>query len=281
MRNRRKPARTFECLENRTMLAGNVVAAVDGSGNLTITGDAKSNIVYLSETSHGVWRIQGVNTKINGHSQIVHTLPVTGNITVDLGDGSDQFFMQDGMVNGDVSVSLGNGNNQGTFWGLSVGRLQVTSGDLNDQIWIDTVLASDTGSFVDTQAGKDKVSINHFSAPDLQINLGAGNDSLTLNNSALSGGSSPQLQIDAGNDRDTVGLSKVQAATVDIDMGAGDKDALTISQSNFDVGDFLDTAGTRGHIGGNNNHGVSGGPITSLTIDPNFTHRSGNFTHNI
>ena len=102
-----------------------------------------------------------------------------------------------------------------------------------------------------------------------------------MKNSQLSGGAAPQLQIDAGDDRDNVSLSKVQTDTLDIDMGAGDKDALSINQCNFNVGDILDTAGTRGHIDGTGNHGVGGHSISSLTIDPNFTHRSGDFSHNI
>ena len=91
MRHRRKPVRTFESLENRSMLAGNVTAAVDGGGNLTITGDAKANTIYIAETSSGGWRIQGLSTKINGHAKIFVTAPVTGNITVDMGDGNDRF----------------------------------------------------------------------------------------------------------------------------------------------------------------------------------------------
>ena len=148
------------------MLAGNVTAAVDGGGNLTVTGDAKSNIIYLAETASGGWRIQGVKTDINGHSKTVVTAPVTGNITVDLGDGNDQFFMQDGTVAGDVSVSMGSGKNTAVFWDLDIGRLQFNSGDLNDQVWIDNIMASDDGSFINTQAGKDTVSINHFHARD-------------------------------------------------------------------------------------------------------------------
>jgi hypothetical protein len=281
MRHRRKPARTFESLENRSMLAGNVTAAVDGSGNLTITGDAKANTIYIAETSSGGWRIQGLSTKINGHSKIFVTAPVTGNVSVDMGDGDDQFFMQDGTVAGDVSVSMGAGKNTAALWNLDIALLHFDSGDLNDHLWIDNIVASDQGSSIDTQAGKDTVTINHFTAPDLQISLGAGNDSLTLKNTLVSGGSSPQLQIDAGADRDSVSLSKVKTGDLEVEMGAGNKDSLSISQSAFDTGDLLDTAGTKGSISGTGNTGINGQPISSLTIDPNFTHHTGNFTHDI
>ncbi len=121
MRTNRRSMRTFETLENRSMLAGNVVAAVDGGGNLTITGDAKSNIIYLAETASGGWRIQGLDTKINGHAKTFVTAPVTGNISVDMGDGNDQIiharwprdgepFCADGQRQElDVAVEFGHG----------------------------------------------------------------------------------------------------------------------------------------------------------------------------
>jgi hypothetical protein len=281
MRTNRRPSRTFETLENRSLLAGNVVAAVDGGGNLTITGDAKSNTIYLAETAHGGWRIQGLDTKVNGHGKTFVTAPVTGNISVDMGSGNDQFFMQDGRVPGNLSVQMGNGKNSMTLWNLDIALLTFDSGDLNDHVWIEHVVAANSGSSINTQAGKDSVTIRDFRAPDMQISLGTGNDSLSIKSALLTGGASPQLDIDAGGDRDTVNLDKVTTDTVQIEMGAGDKDSLTISSSTFDVGDLLDSGGTRGNIGGNGNGGVSGQPISSLTIGPNFTHRSGNFTHNI
>jgi len=281
MRTNRRPTRTFETLENRSLLTGNVVAAVDGGGNLSITGDAKSNIIYLAETASGGWRIQGLDTKINGHAKTFVTAPVTGNISVDMGDGNDQLFMQDGRVLGNLSVQMGNGKNSMSLWNLDMALLNFDSGNLSDHVWIEHVVVANSGSAINTLGGKESVTIHGFRAPDLHVNLGAGNDSLSFKDGLVTGGASPQIDINAGGDRDSVNLDHVSTDTLHIDMGPGDKDSLAISTSIFDVGNLLDSGGTRGKIGGRGNGGVSGQPISSLSIDPNFTHRSGNFTHDI
>ena len=164
MRTNRRSMRTFETLENRSMLAGNVVAAVDGGGNLTITGDAKSNIIYLAETASGGWRIQGLDTKINGHAKTFVTAPVTGNISVDMGDGNDQITMQDGRVLGNLSVQMGNGKNSMSLWNLDMALLNFDSGNLNDHVWIEHVVVANSGSAINTLGGKDSVTIRSFRA---------------------------------------------------------------------------------------------------------------------
>jgi hypothetical protein len=279
MRQRRQATRGFEHLESRTVMAGNVTAVVVG-GNLTITGDAKSNLIDIQELSGGGWFIQGVSTKINGHKGNFTTAPVTGDIDINLGDGKNFLNVHDGVIPGHLSIVGGVNNDTSAVFNLSIGDyLNVVGGDGNDTLLVSKVAVSDpTFAFtsnIDMGAGKDSVNINKFTDQDLDISMGAGNDKLQISNSQLLGGPNQHLTINTGDDRDSVSLSKIQTGALSVDLGAGNKDSINVQKSIADTADFLDTSGTKGSISGNSND------FTSQTIDPNFTHRSGDLTHNI
>ena len=75
----------------------------------------------------------------------------------------------------------------------------------------------------------------------------------------------------SGDGTDTVVLDRVnlQSNVLFIDVGPGDKDSLTATNSTAGLGEFLDTNGTNGFITGSGNH------FATKIIDANFTHRSG------
>jgi len=61
-----------EPLEGRSLLAGNVLASIDQTGMLNLTGDAQVNNVSISyDATAGAYVVSGVNTTINGGTSAV------------------------------------------------------------------------------------------------------------------------------------------------------------------------------------------------------------------
>src|SRR3954469_7158413 len=98
MKNTRKPNRrafTFEGLENRSMMAGNITAAVIG-GTLTLTGDATHNSVLVQQSGNK-WTVQGLGTTINGTTTIKSFTGVQG-LLADLKTGNDVIRVSNGTL---------------------------------------------------------------------------------------------------------------------------------------------------------------------------------------
>ncbi len=107
MNRQQQKGRSFERLEHRSMMAGNVTAAVVG-GNLTITGDNTANMLTLTEIGDtGKWQITGLKTSINGNAPKLVTGPITGDIVVNLGGGNDKLTIQDGNIPGHLFIQMG------------------------------------------------------------------------------------------------------------------------------------------------------------------------------
>src|SRR4051812_29300617 len=100
---RRSNRLSFERLESRELMSGNVVASIVNVGHgpeLFITeavGEAgAANAVQVSRLPNGQVRVTGdVNsgggrTRVNGHAFRDFTLPATGDLVVDLGAGNDK-----------------------------------------------------------------------------------------------------------------------------------------------------------------------------------------------
>ena len=70
-RKRKKKCKTsYDRLEGRRLLAGDVLTSVD-DGTLFIIGDAQSNIVQLAQDANGNVLITGNDTTVNGQSESV------------------------------------------------------------------------------------------------------------------------------------------------------------------------------------------------------------------
>src|SRR5262245_61665314 len=77
----------FESLEDRTLMAGNVTAAVV-NGTLQITGDKSANVIQIQQgTGNGI-RLVGIGTTINGSSLAVNFAGAS-NIDLDMLAGND------------------------------------------------------------------------------------------------------------------------------------------------------------------------------------------------
>ena len=123
MRSRCKQCWGWEALESRLPLAGDVTVAISG-GNLVITGDAESNIVFIwQDSTSGDWRVTGgrkVNgnaseTTINGSLVPQSFSSATLDLLIDLGSQFDFLDISQAVVAGDTDIQLGDGKNDCTL----------------------------------------------------------------------------------------------------------------------------------------------------------------------
>src|SRR5262249_16521032 len=101
-RSRRRPRRVrrrytpvfpaAEILEVRSLLSGNVAAAVNGTA-LTLTSDSGDNTVNVFRFDANTVEIDGVGTTINGAGSVTFALSSVSGITVNLGSGFDSYFI--------------------------------------------------------------------------------------------------------------------------------------------------------------------------------------------
>jgi hypothetical protein len=146
----------FESLESRSLLAGNVSAAVDGGGNLVIDGDAASNAIQLAQIGANTWKVTGLATTVNGNhtfiaqgvtssigtfmSQGNNTVQflggnVAGGINFDGDQGNDVLLLSNLTVSRVVDIEAGNGTNVITIDNCRIGDgLEILEGDNNDAV---------------------------------------------------------------------------------------------------------------------------------------------------
>lgn len=142
----RSPLRTpqfgvVEYLEDRTLLTGNVTAAVMG-GNLKIVGDNSANQISIQSTAGGlqITSLDGT-TKINGGNGPVTLSGVTGNASISMGRGDDVLKIGGGAVTTtfahNVSIDVGDGNDTLNIATTSIGgNLSIAGGNGSDTFTI-------------------------------------------------------------------------------------------------------------------------------------------------
>jgi len=191
----------LECLEDRIAPAGNVTVTLVG-GVLTISGDAFDNSVTMEQGpgSHEiVISSDPYNvTTINGEAGPVSFAGVTGNITVNLGDGNDSLGMSGIAALKDVRVDMGSGDN-----GFCIGSDSSIHGVLS----------------VKGGAGADGFTVTHVTVgKGIALDGGDGDNSFTID-----AGSTASMALRGGTGSDTVNCGSFDVAkTLSIDTGNGD-----------------------------------------------------------
>src|SRR5436190_5785702 len=229
--------RTFlvEPLESRSMLAGNVLANVDATGTLNLTGDAKVNNIDISyDTAAGAYVLTGVNTTIQ----------------TPLGNVSSLTLTAAGLLGftGAINASLGAGNDVVTVNGASGvdfdGSLTVNGEAGNDSISIGGINKVAGNITVTGGAGNDSVNITDVTATgNVLVTTGAGNDQIVIAN--LNAGGTSGMTIDAGADTDTVNVSGATAAAAGMNISAGvGHDRVTVGAVNAMGALNISAAGT-------------------------------------
>jgi len=179
----------FEQLEPRTLLAGNVSAAITG-GALALTGDSAGNEVQLSIVGEDLV-VSGLNgTTINGSDTFIAFAAATqtsGDVNVELGGGSDTFSIVGAVtVAGSVNVEDRSGSSQLGFHGVTIqGSVAVTTGRSADSI---SFSGATVNGSVDlrTRGGNDVISIfDSTIRSSTNLITRRGNDAIVVEESAL------------------------------------------------------------------------------------------------
>jgi hypothetical protein len=220
---------SFQTLENRQLMAGNVAASVQNH-NLVLTGDQQDNNIQVAQVGQSDYLITGLNgTKVNGHSsQTFHS--VTGDVNANFKDGNDTLTFGTGtagestgaavILPRNLTVNMGNGTNQFALYATSVrGKFSLTGGN-----------GSDSAVFAESNIG---ISSVNSGKNDATINLGGGSNTLTMNytqverdlnildqasngdNLALNGGNVGRyLYAETGNGADKVQLDEMEIGSL-------------------------------------------------------------------
>lgn len=204
----------IEFLENRALLAGNVVASLDG-GHLTLTGDNAANSVEITVLGNEV-QVRGLDsTTINGGTSAFVVAAgsdtVTGHVVVNMGNGNDSVafsrnvkFDSSVSVNGQsgsdtlavtgatfrsTTVFLGeSGNDTFSLQDSTVEGALFVHGNDGDDLFSLTNMTLNGSLEVKGQTGNDGVSLNDVtSESSIAIKTGRGDDNVTIRNSALNG----------------------------------------------------------------------------------------------
>ncbi|WP_425616914.1 beta strand repeat-containing protein [Anatilimnocola sp. NA78] len=234
---RRRAFLGIESLEERTVMAGNVLAnAADGV--LRIIGDANDNQIQvtrstLATNSVTISSINGSNTTINGQAGPVTINNVSKGVLAALGAGNDEIHLSGSSTDvfrttGDTTIMTGIGNDIVRFTNYSMGgRLNVQTGGGNDQVIADrdpslnlTVNGLRVGkdTYINTGLSLD-VLVNPATRPAVSFDsAGSGNDSVTIRNSFLN----KTVYLTTGSQNDTVDLTNNEfGQLVLIDGGLG------------------------------------------------------------
>lgn len=253
--------RVIEHLETRALLAGNVVASLNGS-HLTVTGDAADNAIDIT-ILNGQIQLRGLSsTTVNGVTTpfvvAAGTDTLEGNVLIRMAGGNDSVSFTRGIkFNGVVDVHGQAGNDSIAangvsfkshtyFWGyegndtFSVqdttvdGSLVIHGNQDNDLVTLKTVTLNGFAE-IKGQDGDDGVSLNAVTSNrDLAIKTGFGDDDVTIRNSTINS----SLLIKTKQNSDAVMLDdNTFGSRVHINLGR-DNDGLMVRNTNTFNGAF-------------------------------------------
>lgn len=253
--------RLVEHLETRAMLAGNVIASLNGS-HLTISGDAADNSIDVTILNGGI-QVRGLNsTTINGGTDAfvvaAGTDTMTGNVVIRMAGGNDSVALSRAIkFNGSVDVYGEAGNDSIAVNGVTFesdlflrgyegndtisvqdttveGSLYIHGHQDNDLITLKTVTLNGYTE-IKGHDGDDGVSLNAVTSNrELAIKTGRGDDDVTIRNSTISS----SLLIKTKQDSDAVMLDdNTFGGRVHVNLGR-DNDGLMVRNTNTFNGKF-------------------------------------------
>lgn len=217
LKNRAKsqqPLESIQALEDRSLLAGNVVASLNG-GHLSVTGDAAANQLEVTFSNNQVVLRGMTDTTINGSASVFviadNTDTAPGNITILTGAGNDtvifsrnvkvagHVFLDGGTDNDSLSVTgatfrqsvsiYGRGGNDTiSLQNATVDGILRVKGNSGDDLISLTNVTTNSGLRIVGGSGADGVSLNNVTTNSwTEIKTGAGNDDITIRDSDING----------------------------------------------------------------------------------------------
>lgn len=179
-------------LEDRSLLAGNVMAVVNGAGDLVLTGDAQSNAVDVVVIDNDLVVRGRDNTTINGGNTPFVVAAGSTNIRDDvfarLGRGDDDLFIEGAAVGGRVIADMGSGNDRLGLRDTTIGRsLVARTGTGDDGVSLSGVTIGQD-LVVRTGRQSDVVSIAESTVQrNTSIATGIHDDSVVFNQATFNG----------------------------------------------------------------------------------------------
>lgn len=184
-----------EVLEDRALLAGNVLAKINRGGDLILTGDNLDNHVKVTPSPvgpgvrvEGLADSNGLITTINGqlHIDFVGQPFVQDDLKANMKGGDDLLEVFVG-VNGDVNAKMGSGRDYFEI-GSGVGeRLLVNTGSAPsgnfDAVYVSGVTVGGAAT-IKSGSGRQLVAIDDSTfLSSLSVSTGSGDDILGIGNS--------------------------------------------------------------------------------------------------
>jgi hypothetical protein len=239
----RKQRIGFETLENRSMLAGNVAAAVN-SGFLNICGDSKGDQFVVHQLQTGDWVVAGLNgTKING--QKTATFSEVFSINIKTLGGNDVVGVAGGILPGPLCIDTGAGNDIVGLAALQVGSVNVSTGAGNDALVVaglktssfdqtptiaPALETSSSGSVnLDAGDGNNIVLLAGITTEDLSLCTGKGNDFIGIAGVCVD----ECLSVNTGGGTDMLGVIDSSAGFAKFYSGGQKSDILGTGQNSF------------------------------------------------
>lgn len=208
----------FEQLENREVLAGDVVAFFSGN-ELRLVGDDADNFVRIDLVGSNVL-LRGENgTTINGGSSFTiaqNSSTVSRTVLGDFGDGDDRIALGSGLQYSEtVHLSMGDGDD----------LVSLDSSDITLDFAVIAGRGADTIAVRNSDIGRK-----------LLLNTGKGADTVSLQTVSVGG----DLQAEVGKGRDALKLDGVTVAGFTNLFTAAGKDTVVFQDSAFE-GMFMST----------------------------------------
>jgi hypothetical protein len=173
----------FEQLEDRSLMAGNVAAAVVG-GALSLTGDSNANYLVIHQTGTNRFQVQGIATNINfgGQSSRSISFSNVSDIGVDLRGGSDSLTVYNSTLSGSMGIEMGTGNDVLSITNARADNFGIVLNDGNDVAALVKVSTPSDGAVgLVAGSGRDAVALNRVTTGGLGVEMGSGNfDSLAV-----------------------------------------------------------------------------------------------------
>jgi len=244
----------FETLESRSLLAGNVMVAVN-SGELDITGDNANNSIQVTQLTSGQWKVTGIATKINNGSSPFITDsadPVTGNIQIQLSGGSDTVNVSHGTVPGALLIDADD-NPPTMFDGNDIVQVSnITTG-------LDTLGTGQSLHIVLGKGNNIATVTGCTTSGSTEIDSDTGNSQFVMSNDTINGGDSAFNGIFPGQGSSVISLSNVKWTAGD--NGLNEIDLLLPGKSTISLSNVSMTVGNGGLNGV-----LTHGPQTTIAL---------------
>lgn len=255
--NRGKRQRSFESLESRWALAGNVSITYLTAGRVLLSGDNfANNIAIVAGAQPNEITITGLNdaatntaTTVGGAASQTISLNGQVQLLVGLSGGNDQFSIAGTLSGISLMINGEDGNDQlsvgqyvaigGTAPGGTINsnlnaNIQIFGGNGNDTIFIGRLYGTPANGYADVYIqgndGNDTINAYNVFADVFSVDAGIGDDSVNLGYLTAKG----EFTLDGGEGNDLLSIYASRTVGIANFYGRGGIDFLALDVNKFD-----------------------------------------------